>query len=320
MFRKVLIPLILTALLLAACSPAASAPAADMAEPGMGFAPSSAPAAAPQMEEARAYEGESTNSVNVEGAAVERIVIMNANMSIVVENPAQAVDEIAKMTQEMGGFIVNSNLYQYTTDDGEKVPAASVTVRVPAERLTEARDRIKALVADGNLDVTTDNVSGQDVTREYTDLNSRLKNLEMAQARLQNILDEATKTEDVLAVHQELTRISEEVEVVKGQIKFYDESSRLSAISVDIKSRASVAPLTIGGWQPVGVARDAMQALINFGKFLGNVLIWMVIFCLPSSLVTIVPLFFIIRGIVRYARRRKAAKTAAVTEANAPQS
>jgi hypothetical protein len=209
---------------------------------------------------------------------VERLVIKNADLTIVVKNPAQTMDAISRMAEEMGGFVVSSNLYQTVLESGVEVPRASITIRVPVERLSEALAQIKS----GAGQVLSENISGQDVTQEYTDLQSRLRNLEQAEAQLSEIMASATETEDVLRVYSELNRVREQIEVLKGQIQYYEQSAALSAISVDIIADAAVQPLTIGGWQPVGVAKDAIQALINTLKFLANVAPVALVIYLPA--------------------------------------
>lgn len=245
-------------------------------------------------------------------ASVERVVIKNANLSIVVKDPTSAMKTVSEMADKMGGFVVSSNLYKTTTSQGIEVPAANITVRVPADQLDQAMEDIKRLVDNPIEDVLSENVSGQDVTQEFTDLNSRLDNLKRAEAQLQEILGSATKTEDVLAVFNQLKQVREEIEVLQGQINYYKEASRLSSISVNIQAKASVDPLTIGGWQPVGVARDAVQALINALKFLVNAVIWILIFFLPVFLVITIPAWLIIRAIVRAVRKRNQNKPSQV--------
>jgi len=239
------------------------------------------------------------------GIPEKRIVIKNANLSIVVVDPGQAMNNIAKMAEDMGGFVVTSNLYKVRTKNGNEIPAAKITVRVPADKLNDALAKIKGLVRDPEQQVLSEDVSGQDVTKEYTDLQSRLKNKQMEADRLREILQEASKTEDILAVSNQLSAVEEEVEVLKGQIKYYDEAAALSAISVDLQSEEAVAPLEIGGWKPVGVARDALQTLIDTLQFLSYAAIWIVIFCLPLSILGGIPLFFIIRGIRHWRKGRK---------------
>jgi cysteinyl-tRNA synthetase len=232
------------------------------------------------------------------------MVIQNADLSIIAEDPAQSMDEIGKMAESMGGFIVESHLYQQTLSSGAQVPHATITIRVPVEKLEDALSQIKA----GAVEVESANISGQDVTSQYTDLASRLRNLEAAEAQLQEIMDDANRTEDVLDVFNELVAVREQIEVIKGQMKYYEESAALSMISVGITADEAVQPLQLGGWQPAGVAKEAIEALIQTLQFLANAGIWFVLCVLPIGLLIGLPLFFIIRAVARRRRKRKVEK------------
>ncbi len=241
-------------------------------------------------------------------ADAQRLVITNASLSIVVPDPATTLDFITTLAKNMQGFVVSSNLFKTTGDNGVELPAANITVRVPADKLNDAMAQIKSQVKNPATDIRSETVSGQDVTKEYTDLQSQLTNLQQAEKQLQNIMDSATKTEDVLNVFNQLTQIQSQIEVLQGQIKYYEDSAALSAITVDIVAQASIKQLTIGGWEPVGVARNAVQALINGLQLLANVSIWGVLFCLPIFIVIGVPLYVIWLIIRRWRAARKPAR------------
>lgn len=225
-----------------------------------------------------------------------RMVIKNASLSIVVEEPGITMDSITKLAAELGGFVVSSNLYQIHIDGGLEVPQANITIRVPAEKLDQALAEIKS----GAGEILNETVSGQDVTQEYTDLGSRLRNLENAEAQLQEIMDQAWKTEDVLTVYNRLVEVQEQIELIKGQMQYYEQSAALSAISVNIQANEAVQPLKIGNWQPVGVAKRAIQALINTLEVIANMLIWIGLYILPVALI----LFFPVRWIWRWIKRQ----------------
>ena len=266
-----------------------------------------AAAEAPRMEMAEAvFDEEYATGSSFDSTVVdtERIVIKNASLSIVVLDPSSAMQSITDMAEDMDGFVVNSNMYKTTTDRGLEVPIANVTVRVPAEKLDQALDQIKDLVEEPEIDILNEDVSGQDVTGEVTDLESRLRNLEAAEEQLLEIMDNAKRTEDVISVFHELTSVREEIEVIQGQIKYYRESAQLSAISIYIQAKAALEPITIGGWQPGVEAQRALQALVDGGQFLVNMLIWIVIFVVPILAAIFLPIFFI----VRFFRKRKQKK------------
>lgn len=291
--------LIISTLLLGACGAAqlASAPGRDMAEPML--VEVEAPVEGVFYAEDSVSESEFFSN---EPVVVERLVIRNANLTIVVEDPAASAGKIAKLAEAFDGFVVNSNVYQTTFAEGIFATQASITIRVPAERLDEALDQIKQDV----VEVRSENISGQDVTQEYTDLESRLRNLEAAEEELREIMGSLTKAEDVLNVYQNLRQVREEIEVIKGRMQYFEQSARLSAITIDLLPDVVSQPLQIGKWQPQGTAKAALEALISALQFLANAAIWLIIFALPVLALLSIP-FWVIRGFVRRRRARKQA-------------
>ncbi len=305
MKRIALSMLLVGSFLLSACA-ARSAQLVDMDKSYAAEAPAmpmSAPS--PSMEMADSAGSNAYSSGESTSQSIDRIVIKNASLSIVVADPNASMDAIASLADEYSGWVVSSNLYKTTTSSGIEIPRGSISIRVPAEKLNQALAAIKGMVEDPETDIQSENVSGEDVTAQYTDLQSRKANLEQAEASLREIMASATKTEDVLNVFNQLTQVRGEIEVIRGQIKYYEESSSFSAISVELISKASIEPITVAGWKPQGVARDALQALINAGKVLVNIAIWFAIFVLPILLVFYLVIRFFIWVIKKLFFRKK---------------
>ncbi len=299
MYKRALIYLTLAAFLLVSCAAASPASQSDgiyYGEP----APAAPPMEAPQAEADGSYRA--GNAFTSSATDVQRIVIKNADMSIIVEDPTESLDRISRMAEEMEGFVVSARAYQQILADGQEVVRASVTIRVPAERLNEALQRIRL---ESSKPIVHENLDSQDVTREYTDLQSRLRNLEAAEAQLQEIMGSANRTEDVLNVYNQLTQVREQIEVTKGQIQYYEQSAALSSISVELVPDASVQPLTIAGWEPGGIAKEALQALITGLKGVAKVAIWAVLWALPMLVVVFGPLVVIVLAVRRYWRRNR---------------
>ena len=224
------------------------------------------PAFAPMAAPAEFYASDSAGEFNIAYeesavAATERLVIQNVDMSIVVVDPKMRMDEIADLAVRMGGFVVSSNLYQSTYGPNNiEVPEGNITIRVPTEEL----DDVLALIKEDIVEVTYENRSGQDVTNQYVDSKSRLAAKEEAEKNLLKIMDTAENAEDVLAIYMQVQNIQTEIEVLKGQIKYYEESAALSAISIRLVAEETVKPIEIGGWKLQGTANDAVQDLIIF--------------------------------------------------------
>ena len=246
------------------------------------------------------YGGEFDANTALQPATIERLVIRNANLVIVVEDPSASASAINQLAEQMGGYVVSLNVYQSTYGDGLNATYASTTIRVPAERLNEALDKIK----EGTVEVRSENISGQDVTQEYTDLESQLRNLEAAEEDLREIMGSLTKAEDVLRVYENLRQVRQEIEIIKGRMQYFEQSARLSAISIELLPDVVSQPLQIGRWQPEGTAKEALQALIKALQFLANATIWIVIYVLPVLLLLSIP-FWVIRWIIIRRRVRK---------------
>ena len=271
------------------------------AEKALPAAPAAAPAA---VAPAPAAQGGTANNAS----EAKRIVIKNATLSIAVKAPQASMSRVGKMAEEMGGFVVNTNVDKTISSSGIELPQAFISIRVPAEKLNETLDKIKAEVQDPTKDILIDNVTGSDVTKEYTDLQSRLTNQQKAADKLNEIMAKAEKTEDVMNVYNKLIEVNEQIEILKGQIKYYDEASSMSEISVTIQSVSVIAPIEIGGWKPDGIARDAIQALINALQGLGTLTIWFFIFLLPILIIIAIPIvivIFIIRAIIKNQAKKK---------------
>ena len=239
-------------------------------------------------------------NIAAQASLTERIVIRNANLSLVVSDPAESSDQIAAMAEEMGGFVVNLNVYQTTFESGVEGQRASITIRVPAEQLDEAIETIKETA----IEVRNEEISGQDVTEEYTDLQSRLRHLEAVEQQLLGFLEDAGDTEDALNVFDQLERKQSEIEVIKGRIQYLEDSASLSRISIGLQPDFADRPLQIGNWQPVGTAKDAIEALVSTLQFIGNVIIVMFLYILPVALVIGV-ILWPLRKMYRHFRPKK---------------
>lgn len=232
----------------------------------------------------------------------ERLVIENADLAIVVTDPKARMAEINALANEMGGYVVSSNLYQSFTSFGMEVPEASIVIRVPSERLDEALAQIK----EGVVEVVRENRSGQDVTNQYVDLQAQLRAKEAAEKKLLEIMDQAVRAEDVLAIYLQVQSVQTQIEQLKGQIKYLEESAALSSISVQLIAEEGTQPIEVGPWRPEGAAKEAIQDLILFFQNFVDFLIYFVLSILPSLILVAIPLYLVyLIGRAAYRRIRR---------------
>jgi hypothetical protein len=309
--KKILMAIIVSAFLLTACASAGSrsssangvvAPGAPVQEQNFDAMPLPTMMANEPAKSAAGDAGGTNGSVAA--TSTERLVIQNADLSLVVKDPKKEMETIAKMAQELGGYVVSSNLYQNYAPNGETVPEATLTIRVPAPKLNDALDTIKK----DALEVQSENRSGQDVTAEYVDLKSRLGTYEDALQQLEKIMEEKTTPQEVLDVFNQETYYREQIDLIKGQMKYYEESAALSAVSIKLIAEKTLQPLEIGGWEPKGVARDAIQNLIYFWQGFVDFMINFVLYTIPVLITIGIPLylaFLFVRWLLRKMRKPK---------------
>lgn len=290
---------LILAILLAGCAMRGAAPSRELAQPTVapgargGEPAQSGTGDVPQVTgEQYAQQQATTGQADVDPqTGLNRMVIYNANLALIVKDTLQAMDAARKIVQAAGGYIAESNSYRQ-----DEQLRATITARVPSEKLTDTLDQLKKLA----LTVDSESLKGEDVTDQYTDLQSRLRNLEAAEQQYLDILTRAEKIDDVLAVQQRLTEIRGEIEQAKGRMDYLSKSAAFATITISLTPDTLAQPISIGGWRPQGTVRDAFMALVWALRALVTILIWTLICVLPVGLILGVPLYF--GG--RWARRR----------------
>jgi len=232
----------------------------------------------------------------------ERMSISTVGMKLVVHDTAASLESVHALVAEFDGYVASSHSWHE-----EGVLAARLTIRVPEADLKTVLERLRALGQ-----VESEDQSGEDVTDEYVNLQARLKNLELAEQELQELLQtrqETGKTEEILEVYRELTNIRGQIEQIKGRMQYLENLTALATIHLTLTPDALAQPVVIGRWQPQGTARDAVRALIGTVQFLINAGIWIIIFVIPTLILLAVP--FVVLVLIIRAWRRKRRRAAA---------
>jgi len=263
------------------------------------LAPSPMPAAMEIAAEADrgAQEPAAAKSSAVAGLPQERMIVRTVDMELIVHDTAASLESVRALVAEVDGYIASSHSWHE-----EGVLAARLTIRVPAGDLETVLEKLRALGQ-----VESESQSSEEVTDEYVDLQARLKNLELAEQELQELLktrQETGKTEDILEVYRELTNIRGQIEQIKGRMQYLENMTALATINLTLTPDALAQPVVIGGWQPQGTVRDAVRTLIKTVQFLVDASIWIVIYIIPTLILLAAP-FVVLALIIRAWRRRR---------------
>jgi PKD repeat protein len=153
----------------------------------------------------------------------DRMVVRTGNIQLVVSDVAKALDNVINIAKDNGGYVVTSQKWK----EGER-NIGTISIRVLAENYDKSIAALRGMA----LSIISESSSSQDVTQEYVDLDSRVKNLEATEAQLLKIMASATKTEDILSIQRELTNVRGQIEQAKGRMQYLQRTSSTSLIDV----------------------------------------------------------------------------------------
>ena len=219
----------------------------------------------------------------------ERMIVRNGDISLMVNDVVEARDEIAGLAVTLGGYVVSSRI------SGEEAGMrGNITIRVPDEKFESALSELRALA----VRVKSESTGSQDITEEYVDLQSRLKNAEATESQFLEVLEKATVVEDILRVYERLSQVRREIEQIKGRVQYLERTSSMSLISVSLRPEVSARPLVGAGWSALEILKSAVRGITTFGQWLVTFAIWLVIFS---------PVWGAILGIIYWRWRKKKA-------------
>ena len=215
-----------------------------------------------------------------------RLVVSESYLSILVKNVIETQKQIIQTAENLGGYMVNSNL-----SNPQDAPTATLTVRVPEKRLNEALQLYRNL----SVKVVSENLTGQDVTDQFVDNEARLKTLEDTKAKFQEIFDQATRIEDILNVQQQIINLQSQIDSVKGQQNYLEKNAQMAKLTVYLSTDEFALPYAPSeSWRPEVIFKQAVRSLVSHVRKLGTALIWLAVY---STIV--VPALLLIRYFIK---------------------
>ncbi len=158
-----------------------------------------------------------------EDIEAELKIIRTANMQLEVEDHLIASQKAEAFAKKYNGYISNSN----TRADQNNKHSGTVTIRIPDMHFDAAIAELTLLG-----EVKSKNVNGQDVTEEYIDLESRIKNAEKHEERLVQMFRNATDVDEMMQIERELNRVREQIERNEGKLRYLENKVSLSTVTV----------------------------------------------------------------------------------------
>ncbi|MCC6222430.1 MAG: DUF4349 domain-containing protein [Thermoleophilia bacterium] len=241
-----------------------------------GAEPSPTAAEEPSMEDAGGDRGEYAEAAPAEMPVAELAdlpelpaggprVIQTASLTLAVDRGEfeEAIDRARTIAAGLGGFVTSSSASQ---GPDERLVRGTLVIRVPSRAYAQAMSQLARLGT-----VKGREEAGQDVSQQYVDLEARERHLEALERQLLTFLGQTQTIADALVVQDRLNQVQLQLEEIRGQLRYLDDQTSFSTISLTVAERGTpaVAPKD-GGWR----LGDAWESAVDgFLKVIGGVFV-----------------------------------------------
>jgi hypothetical protein len=218
------------------------------------------------------------------------LIIKQAQIRLQVKDTDQAIDRLTQIVSDTRGYIVSNRVW-FEQAGTESYKYATYTIGVPVDAFEVALRRLRTLA----LKVVDETASGQDVSEEYVDLESRLRNLDATRDRIRGFLDQAQTVEESLRINNELAAIEDQIEQVQGRMRFLSSRAAFSTITIQLDPELPAPPTPTPTpepvpyqWNPGATFQNASGMAVKLGQFLVDAFIYLVVwvpFAIPLLIV-----------------------------------
>jgi hypothetical protein len=224
-----------------------------------------------------------------EKATIDQQIIRTAYVTMRVDDVMRSAADLRARVGAAGGQVTAED----DRTDGES-RYVTITAQVPAADL----DAFLADIGDlGTVDSLS--VNAQDVTQQVVDLDARIAALQASIQRMNELLAEAERIEDLLAIETQLSARQAELDSLVAQREWLGTQVAMSSVTVSLSPSTELAAVDAPGfWSGLASGWAAFVA------FLG-ILVTAAGFVLPFALVVAVIVVPVVIIIVRRSRRRR---------------
>ncbi|TLS50392.1 DUF4349 domain-containing protein [Paenibacillus antri] len=171
-------------------------------------------------------------------AAQGRMLIYKANVTMEVESYADTYTAVQNLIHLSGGYLL-----QFSEQAGGSEKSGLFTIKVPAADFGGFMDRLEEIPNAG----LNRSMNAQDVSEEFVDLEARLKAKELVESRYLKYMEQASRSEDLIRYTNELAAIQEEIERLKGRMRYLQQNVDFSTIELRVYERSGLGLASQGG-------------------------------------------------------------------------
>ncbi len=197
---------------------------------------------------------------------LDRKIIFNAKLDIAADDVHASFAEASRVARNAGGFVDKSSVYAKKDEAGVERTYATLTVRVPVGAYQDVLQSLRTLPGGK---VTKEESGSREVTDQYTDLQSRLRNLQRSESQYLTLLGQAKTIQEIMTVNDRIDSIRLQIERIQGQMNMLDNLSDLATIDITMAppSAAKAQPRDDGPQSPKEAFLDAWAGTLEAGQY-----------------------------------------------------
>jgi len=291
---------------LAGCGASSKNAAEGMAETEYTYSNAAFDAAEPEMPEEGApapnpYGLSGRNDALPTAQDMSEKIIYNANINLETTQFDSALERLAQMVAELGGYMESSSIsgsnYGSIARGNVGARTAEYTIRVPSANFSALTGGLTEL---GNVPYSR--TYTRNITTDYYDTQSRLDAYKVQEKRLLEMLSVAETVEDMLSIQRELTDVQYEIDSLTGTLRYYDNQVGYSTVYLNVQEVREYTPeptITLTYWERM--SKGFKESLNATGRFFTEFFLWFV-----TSLPWLIPLGAALAVVIALLRRRAA--------------
>ena len=203
---------------------------------------------------------DNAESAKEKNPAARRKIIYTAKLDLVVEDFSPIPTKINELANRFDGYIAGSDI----SGSAGSRRNGSWEVRVPVDHYEQFLDAARGLG-----EPRGESCDSEDVSDEFYDLDSRIRNKQKEETRLLKLLEDATgKLEEILKVEKELSRVRGEIERMQGRIRVINDLTAMTTVNLSVEEIKDYVPPAAPGYA-TRVSRTfqaSIAELVSFGQ------------------------------------------------------
>jgi len=170
-----------------------------------------------------AYSVPPTEQAVPPAESIDKKLIRNGQLEFQTKEVKNTRTEIEKICKELNAYISSESENNY-----ENRLTYNQMIRVPADQFDALIARIEPLA----IKIENKNISTEDVTEQFIDVQARLKTKKELEIRYKEILKQAKTVQDIVSIESQIASVRSEIESMEGRLNYLKNQVAFSTLNV----------------------------------------------------------------------------------------